>query len=427
KKGDKYIVYALIRLDLDEMTKAVDNSLKNFSNEYNELNAGKGLEDLADEIKGKITKAFKKTSIAKKEKEIKKEIEKLEEKAQQGDVIETGKKPDWIEDYPISSEYYIGIGQGKAMQQAKDGGINTLVTQIEVNVKSEINDFIKETDGVTEEEISQNIKLTVKENIEDLELVGLWKDTKGDEGYWAYYRLNIEAYKRRQLEKMENAKRNGLDFLKKCDAEVDPALKFKYAFLGYYLVGKYVTRALKVDYNGKEVILVNELTERMQKIMSGFSINTSFPKIEIDKINPKAMDIKFNIKHSQKPVINFPVKFMNNKGELEISKKAITDSNGNVNCIVSKAISSEAMQSFLLQLDISSFIEDTAESEEDIVIFYNRISKLGIPSKEIIVKVNPPVFTYDLAIEEDLNFEPKYQKIVKSMCSNFKNLFSKKT
>ena len=160
KKGDKYIVYALIRLDLDEMTKAVDNSLKNFSNEYNELNAGKGLEDLADEIKGKITKAFKKTSIAKKEKEIKKEIEKLEEKAQQGDVIETGKKPDWIEDYPISSEYYIGIGQGKAMQQAKDGGINTLVTQIEVNVKSEINDFIKETDGVTEEEISQNIKLS---------------------------------------------------------------------------------------------------------------------------------------------------------------------------------------------------------------------------------------------------------------------------
>lgn len=420
---DSFIAYVLIRLDLADMKNSIDGTLADLSDKYAELGAEDDLYKLAEELSSGIDKQFKKTSIKPDKKEV---LEKLTLGSKSKEVeLSTGKKPDWTNNFPISNEYFIGVAQGTSMQQAKDSAIITLVTQIEVNIKSEIKDFLREANGVTEEDISQSLKLTVKDNIEDLELVGLWK--AGEEEYWAYYRLNIETYKKRQQEKMDNAKRNGLDFLTKSDAEEDPALKFKYAFLGYYLVGKYVSRALKANYKGNDIILVNELTSRMQKTMSEFKINTPTPKIEIDKINPKPFDVKYIITYKGKSVNNFPVKFKNNKGELDISDKAITDSNGSVNCIVNKSIAPDQMQSFVMQLDIESFVEEAAESEEDILIYYNRISKLGIPAKEVLVKVNPPIFNFDLNIENDLNLEAKYKNYVNSMSSNFKNILSKKT
>ena len=358
KKEDGYIVFVLVGLNLEEMKNAVEGTLIDFSDEYNKLDTKNELDDLSKEIKEKISKQFKRTTIAQIEKEVKSKIEK---DGKEEDVkISTGKEPAWVKSYPVLSNYYVGIGQGNTLEQAKDSAINTLVTQIEVSVKSEINDFMRETDGVTEEDVLVNIRLTVKDDIEDLELVGLWSFKSK---YWAYYRLNIEKYKIRQQGKMDNAKRNALDFLEKSDNEIDPALKFKYAFLGYYIIGKYITRALKANYNGKEVIIVNELTRRMQKIMNGVFINTPDTNIEIDMINPTPIDIRLNISFNKRPVVNFPVKFVNNRGKLDISKKGVTDTNGDVKCIITKAISFDSMQSFSLQLDIASFIEDTAETE----------------------------------------------------------------
>jgi hypothetical protein len=255
--------------------------------------------------------------------------------------------------------------------------------------------------------------------------MGIWHSP--EEGYWAYYRIDIEEYKRKEQLKLENARRNGLDFLIKSDKETDPALKFKYAFLGYYLLGKYVTNALKAEYKGEKIILINELTDRMQKILSLYQISSDIKNAEIDKINPKPIRVNYNISYDGVPVSNFPVKFINNKGELDITKKSITDSRGDVNCIVSKAVSPEKLQSFFLELDIKSFIEDTAEDENEMTIYFNRISKLGIPRKETLIKVNPPLFNFQLSILNDLNMNKKYENYVKSMISNFKNSLTKKT
>ncbi len=421
QSNDKYIAFVLIKLDLNEMKDAIEGELTKHADEYKNLNAKKELEDLENKIKEKIDKKFNKEVITQKEDKIKNDLKKDENK--QEEKISSGKKPDWIINYPISTEYYIGIGNGSSLQQAKDQAINTLVTAIEVKIKSEINEYLKETNSITEEQITENIKLTVKDDIEDLEIVELWNSEK--EGYWAYYRLNIEKYKTKQQEKINNAKLNAVDFLKRSDEENDPSLKFKYAFLGYYLIGKYISRALKVEYQGKEILIVNELTSRMQKVLNNFDINTEVKNFEIDKINPTPLTIIFNATYSKLPVKNFPVKFNNNKGKLDITEKAITDQSGKVSCIVNKAISSELLQSFIIQMDLNEFIKDSTENEEDILIYYNRISKLGVPSLETIIKVNPPVFGFELQVLNDLNINKKYLNRVISMTANFKNSISK--
>jgi len=417
-----YVVFVLIKVDLRESKKAIEGSLSDLDKEFEDLNPEKDLEDLADEIKKRIEKKFNKKSFTINEKDVKKSIYKTEDT---DDKITKGAKPDWVTNYPVTSKYYIGIGNGKTIIQAKNSAINTLATQIEVKVNSEIKDFLRETNGVIEEDVSQSIQLSVKEDLEDLELVGIWYSP--EEGYWAYYRIDIDEYKRKQQIKMDNARNNGLDFLKKSDDETDPALKFKYAFLGYYLIGKYVTRALKAKYNGKEIILVNELTGRMQNVMNNYKITSAMTKSEIDKINPKPITVDYNISYEGKPVSNFPVLFVNNNGKLDITEKSITDQQGNVSCIINKALSNEKMQSFFIKLDIAAFIEDAAEDEAELNIFYNRIKKLGIPAKEVIIKVNPPVFNFDLRLENDISLNKKYNNYIDSMASNFKNSFSKKT
>ncbi|MCG8571298.1 MAG: LPP20 family lipoprotein, partial [Spirochaetes bacterium] len=229
--------------------------------------------------------------------------------------VKTGLKPDWVINFPSSNDYYIGIGNGSSLQQSQDAAVNMLVSQIRVRVRSEINDFLKETNGVTEEEITQSIKMTVKESVEDLEFVEAYQTPEGQ--FWSYYRLNIAEYKRKQQEKMEAAKNNALDFLTKSDSANDPGLALKYALLGYFHISKYVTQALRVDYAGKSVILINEITARIQSILNNFRFEVLKNNISIEKISPQSVDVPFAITVNQQPVKNFPVIFYNNKGKLD--------------------------------------------------------------------------------------------------------------
>lgn len=417
----KVNVFVLVSVDLAQMQKSVDESLKDLQGEYDKLNAKKDLDALADELMSSIPKKFKKTTIVMDKEEINRKVT--------GDTksvsVESGSMPDWVKNYPVSSQYFIGIGQGPSPDQAKNSAVSTLVSQIKANVQAEIQDFMKETNGVTEEEISQNIQISVKEDVEDLEIVGLWKAS--DSEYWAYYRLDIETYMIKQQQKIESAKANGLDFLTKSDNETDPSSKFKYAFMGYYLTAKYMSKDMNVEYNNNRIMLTNELAARIQQFLSGITITTETPEIELDIFNTKPQTVTYKVTYGGKPLVNFPVIFAVTRGDLDITQNGVTDSTGQIKCVVAKPLTKGKLQSFKIDLDIKSIIENTAESTEAAEVFYNRLAKLGIPSLETLVKVNPPIFYFDLAIYNDLMLNPKYENFVKSMSANFKKDLIKKT
>ncbi|OHD25948.1 MAG: hypothetical protein A2086_03385 [Spirochaetes bacterium GWD1_27_9] len=335
--------------------------------------------------------------------------------------INQGAEPAWIKKFPSNPMYYIGIATGSTMQQSQDAALNSIASQIKVKVQSEITDMMKEKNGITEEQVEQNVKLSVKQNIEDVEVIEIWYSP--EKGYWAYYRLDIEKYKRKQQEKMENAKKIALDYLTKCDNEQDQALAFKYAFLGYFNVGVYIANSLKVNYKGQEVFIVNELVSRMQKILSGIAINPVNSQIEIAKINPKAVEIQFNVTSNGKPLVNFPLTFKTNKGELDLTQRSTTDSNGKVSCILNKAIKRDIVQSFIATLDLMSFIQGATDDEEEAIIFFGRLSNLGIPSKEVMVNVVLPVLSFNLELLSDLANNKQYKARFDTLATNFKDEF----
>lgn len=425
---DPSTFFVLMSLPMSEMDNALNSALQENEEGFNLLDSERSLEDLAEKIRTNLVPDYFPTKRTFDDEQAEdtyiKRVEEVQEEKVTKVELEEGEEPEWVRNFPASSEYYIGIGNGNSIQQAQDAAIAMLVSQIRVKVESQISDYMKETNGLTEEEVEHSIKLTVKESIEDLEYVGAYKDPNYK--YWAYYRLNIAEYKRKQQEKMENAKRNALDFLVKCDEETDPSLKLKFALLGYFHIGKYVTQALRVSYNGRKVILINELTSRIQKVFSGIKITQQSGKVSIEKISPVSQEVKFRITADGKKLANFPVLFVPGKGELVMSDYSVTDADGNVSCIVDKAVAKEEVQTFLVMPDVINFLSGNYD-EETANLYIRKIQALGFPSKEVLVTVIPPVFTFEMLVEDDLVGNRNYQNRLNAMAADFKNGFEKQS
>ena len=407
--------YCLLAIKSKDLEKSIAETKDKLSKNYPEIE--KELDGVVSEVKQKLKIEEEKI---KEEVEARDNDEDVAEKKEP--EVSTGKEPTWIKKYPTDKKYYIGIGNGSSLQAGQDQAINSLVSQIKLKIKSELNDYSKEVNGVTEEEVSQSIKITVKESIEDIEIVDVW--FKEDRGYWVYSRLNIEEYKRKQLEKMENAKLNALDFLSKCDAETDPALAFKFAFMGYYNLAKYVTNALKADYNGKEVIVVNELIGRMQKTLSQTVVSSKEDGYEIDKISTEPIKANFEFKTNNKPLVNMPVQFKTNGVKTDMSLSSTTDNFGKVFCVVNSVVDKVKSFSLYAQPDFNEFLSGTLEYEDEQDFYLNKITQLGLPVKEVIINVKKPVFGFELVLLDDMKKDTRNISKFDAFASNIKDILS---
>jgi hypothetical protein len=397
--------YILISIDVKDFRKAYENSLKANQKSITKLKDEGSFDDLVDEIDGLDAGGFISQS--------KKDASGMTE-----DKIKTGKAPDWINEYPRSGEYYIGIAQGKTLQEAKDSAINSLVSQIKVKIKSEINDYMKEVKFTSEEEVTQNIKLTVNESVEDLECYDLYYS--GSKGYWAYYRLNIAQYGRKQAILVENARQSALDFLKKSLAENDPSLAVKYAFTGYAFIGKYISKNLKAEINGKEIIIVNELVSRIQSLLKNFVMTPDYQEIIVDRLSNVPAEFKFTAVCGTMPLANFPFKYSILKADPEVSGKMTTDAGGRSAFIIGKIKGNRQAYTLRIEPDLVGFLSKSSDDENDLV-FIERVMSMGTPAKETTVKVSQITFNFNVEIKNNLDSDSQYVTRIQSMTSGLKN------
>ncbi|MCG8569803.1 MAG: hypothetical protein MJB14_06660, partial [Spirochaetes bacterium] len=108
--------------------------------------------------------------------------------------------------------------------------------------------------------------------------------------------------------------------------------------------------------------------------------------------------------------------------------RAVTDSSGIASCIINKAMDSAEIQSFIIQPDINSFLEENLGEDDEVADMYiERIIALGFPSKEIMVEVIPPLFGFRFISESDLGKDPKFKGKLEVLSANFKNAFIDKS
>jgi hypothetical protein len=104
-------------------------------------------------------------------------------------------RPDWIDNYPVDSAYYIGIGSSNTgnksadMETAKAKALTDLASAISVQISSEQEFVVKEdSKGNAYQSAEVQINQAVNNHFKDVDVTDSFYSEKS--GYWFYYRLS---------------------------------------------------------------------------------------------------------------------------------------------------------------------------------------------------------------------------------------------
>ncbi|MBR6199810.1 MAG: LPP20 family lipoprotein [Spirochaetales bacterium] len=417
KNGKLECYYALLGVRTKSVELAIEDYQRSMRKSQDYASAESDLEDMVSSIKKRYNR-----EVMEKREEVKAKQKAAEPELR---VQEGGKEPAWVKRLPNDRAYYIGIGNASTLEGAKANAVNTVVSQIQVKLQSMIKDYTQEVNGESYENSSVLIKMSVKADIEDVEYFDAWQSPNGT--YWVYARLNIATYQRKQAEKMENARITAMDYLKKCDEESNPVLKFKNAFLGYYYISPYITKALKADYNGKSVIIINELMSRMNKVMSETSISAyqTPDELKMSKVDTKPLQVDWTFRNGGTYMEGLPVHFSVSDNAGTVTPDGVTDYRGGVSCVITKL--NTAAPTFSLYAEpyfvglIGGFIDDPEEQ----AYFERKVAQFQMPKKQLIVEVEKPKMGFAVYVADEFQ-KPKFNSKAVNFGNTFKQKFAEK-
>lgn len=117
--------------------------------------------------------------------------------------------PSWVEERPVSSLHYIGIGSatpnpipGEALRTAKERAAADLVGEIALRVESTSLLESEERNGQVREDFTNTISSRAEERIAGFQVVDVWD---GPQGTYVYYRLDKARYAAERQARREEA------------------------------------------------------------------------------------------------------------------------------------------------------------------------------------------------------------------------------
>ena len=122
--------------------------------------------------------------------------------------------PQWVSSQPHHSDYYIGVfGVQKNgldyRSKAKQGALESLSSEISVNISGESVLKTLEANNNFEQEYKQNVTLKSTEKLEGFEVVDSWESATE---YWVYYRLSKTKHTLLKQERMNKALELGKEY-----------------------------------------------------------------------------------------------------------------------------------------------------------------------------------------------------------------------
>lgn len=262
--------------------------------------------------------------------------------------------PSWVENRPTPEDYIVGIGMaGKTenkeddIKRAKSEARKDLAAQIRIKIESETDYRTREntiktdkrSSWYSEQDISTRIHSMVAEEIEGIEFVDSWES---EDGYWYYCRLSKAELARQIKEKLENSKKMAVDFYKKAmDYKNGHQYINALEYLGkaYNSLIDYLGKPVEVMLDGSSVIINNEIERQISSILSNLKLvklnDGQSSKIGSGLRKPLIVKVVYGQDYPVKSVkLNFNVI----TGDAEITKEAITNSEGTAECQVDKIL-----------------------------------------------------------------------------------------
>ncbi len=310
------------------------------------------------------------------------------------------RKPKWITNRPVDSEYYIGIGKANKktntdyQQTAKNNALADMISEISVQISSNsILQQIEDKNGL-KEKYEATIQLSVKNTITNYQIVDSWENK--DE-YWIYYRLSKSEYAKLKREKLERAKSLAKDFYEKAkeaEKKYDVNNALIYYIKSFDAIKNHLGEDLSVfTFEGK-IFLDNAIFQSIQDIFSKIRI---VPEKDIFTIKalyadnePVVAKIKLKTELETQNISNVPLIFSFPELNIEKTEKVVSKNNGKAECTIANMAPKGRTQIIKAELDIENYF---GKESEDNILRNILLARGTIPYGNIYIEVKE-LFAY---------------------------------
>lgn len=341
-------------------------------------------------------------------------------------------KPKWLEQRPVNSMYYIGVGYGNKLsnpndyqQLAKKNALNDLVGEIKVNVSTHSILSTFENNSNINQQYLTSTKITADALVEDFQVADSWEDNNG---FWIYYKLSKMDYESNRRKKIQNAIDCSVDLLDRSN-RVDlkdkyiMAIKFKVKAL--LELQNYYNEALETFYRGRQVYLVNEIVNQLQDLLSKVSVRSEISQLKgkVGKAIPEPFNVMAYLKDSTSGRLGIGGMAMSmnvEQGKMNFGTSTETDQNGLASFSVARILAKDPVQVLRISLDVANVVKGDSLNIASKNILYS----LTVSSASIRVIVEPiKVFmqSNESNLSKDLSYnvlEPAIKKrLVEEGCN----------
>ncbi|KXK27986.1 MAG: hypothetical protein UZ12_BCD005001107 [Bacteroidetes bacterium OLB12] len=259
-----------------------------------------------------------------------------------------------------------------------------------------------------QEKYEQIIQTTAADEIQEFEQAGAWED---ELNYWVYYKLSKQRYKEIKDQQKRNAITLGLDFFTKAkeaerNGELVVSLGFYYQ--GFRAIEKYLDEPIRLEYQGKEILLTNEIVAGMQLLLDRISLTVDPNELMLNRRlaqNDLAVLARVTDKSTKKPIADLPLAAAFEKGAGDVFPNYKTDGNGQVKILLTKISSRDMEQTVGVKVDMMAF---AGQAQDEI---YSLVAqKMVIPKAVVLMKVQRPL-VYVTAVEKSLGVTKSNQQL----------------
>ena len=309
--------------------------------------------------------------------------------------VSVDERPSWVKSRPLSDADYIGIGKAskikspnKYLQLAKNDALSDISSEVSVKISSSSVLSSVETPQGFADTYSSLIKSNTKNDLEGYILVSTF-ETETD--YWCYYQLNKQKYSLYISEKRNTAISKSLDlYQRSIDSRKNGKLKYSILFniKAIEAVKDYWSEKIEIDFNGKSILLGNELMANLNKIIGEITV---IPDVKnIDGVRGKSITndlLSFTLSDSER---NFqegiPVLFIYSDGRIS-KNKVVSDRFGKVSYGFKKLKSRNNNVKFVCRVDLSNLIDEASSD----YMLHKLLDNMTTPKASVNISVRNPI------------------------------------
>ncbi len=327
-------------------------------------------------------------------------------------------RPGWLTAKPDDDAYYVGIGHATKdgtnnyIQEAKKSALEDLVSSIKVNIAS--TSVLSQIDANKEfqEKYEQIIQTKAADDIQEFEQVDLWQD---DRNYWVYFRLSKQRYKEIKDQQKRDAVSLALDFFTKAKASErgnDLVQALGFYFQGFRAIEKYLAEPIQLEFEGKTILLTNEIYSNMQLLLDKIEVSVKPSEIAVNRRvaeSGQAVTAKAVLKDSQKPIGALPLIAAFEKGAGIVHPQYKTDGLGQSKILISKISSRDLEQTVGVNVDLMAFSGNDSTDVSSLVA-----RKMDVPGADILLKVQRPL-VYVTSVERNFGADKPNQQLTNKL------------